>query len=1018
MKNLILLILCGIFTTTAFSQQSLFNYQAVARDDQGRVIGNRDIALRFSIFEDDVQQTLRYVETHSVTTSDLGIFNVIIGDGNIQQGQFSDIQWEVTDFAMNVEMDIDNGTNYTDMGVVRLLSVPYALHAATVSDKDDADADPNNEIQELSRNNNTITLSKNGGSFTDETEDADADPNNEIQTLSVSGSQLTISGGNTVNLPTGGGGGSMDDDPNNEIQDLSSTKNGNTIDLNISLGGNGTTLDISDNDNDATNELQMISSDRLNNVVTLELTNGNQTSFEVQDEDADASNEVQSLMKNGNMITLSLNGGSVVDEVNDADADPANELQELELNGSSLSLSNGNSVDIQNAGYWKYNANDNALEHLTYDHVRVKKLKLNDDIAEIDVSNSSGTAHIIPNGITINNGAGQSSFLQGGSIEMSDGGTAVSLNSEGLDVYNGSLGEGVRVTTEEVAFTDANNGAERAAYRHNEMRMADFATKDSVKVDSRKMEFNSELSCKAIYSKDSVFISNQTIQDASGQAKLKYNSFHMGLENRVINMSAFETKNESFEVPEEKQFFSFTADSLNFLNGDSGSGQKYATSKMNHHSVELKDHFEDNSGCLSSNEMCLLTPYGDAKLTSYGLTLTERISPQDEWNRIALYPGGLQMTNDAKWNNVFLGDHDDKAGILRLDNGTGLGRIASLGANPNGFLPTEGGNLQLYYRDSEEPMVWLDGSYGYGEFCLYNKNQNCEFQLNASNAFHPGAYMSLADSIGEDRVFAYVQTVQSLFGPGYTKGVVKVEGDVLGGLMAAYYEDTLYSSMDNLGIQTEGSIGVNRERRIKDEVLSLFDYSILQYTGEWDEGVLRSRGPEETINVEITTSAADDIGFNADYGAIYVYDDEDIRRAGMEVRQADGLGVVWADVKNFRIDHPEDEDKEIVYASLEGPEAAAYSRGTSTLNEGKVFVAFPEHFRHVANPETMTIQLTPLYANTIGLAVVEKTTEGFWVQERMDGTGSFEFDWQATCVRKGYENFEVIRNKKMISPSK
>jgi hypothetical protein len=55
----------------------------------------------------------------------------------------------------------------------------------------------------------TLTLIRSNGLgditavFTDMVNDADADPNNEIQTLSITGDQLSITGGNTVTLPTG-----------------------------------------------------------------------------------------------------------------------------------------------------------------------------------------------------------------------------------------------------------------------------------------------------------------------------------------------------------------------------------------------------------------------------------------------------------------------------------------------------------------------------------------------------------------------------------------------------------------------------------------------------------------------------------------------------------------------------------------------------------------------------------------------------------------------------------------------
>jgi hypothetical protein len=127
---------------------------------------------------------------------------------------------------------------------------------------------------------------------------------------------------------------------------------------------------------------------------------------------------------------------------------------------------------------------------------------------------------------------------------------------------------------------------------------------------------------------------------------------------------------------------------------------------------------------------------------------------------------------------------------------------------------------------------------------------------------------------------------------------------------------------------------------------------------------------------------------------------------------AAGVGHVEANgVKSFVMDHPTKPDKEIVYASIEGAEAGAYERGTATLKDGEAFIPFSEHFALVVNPKTLTVSLTAQYWDTFGLAVVEKTASGIRVKELKGGTGNFSFDWEVKGVRKGFENFEVIRNK-------
>ncbi|MDP5169060.1 MAG: hypothetical protein NWR72_02355, partial [Bacteroidia bacterium] len=147
----------------------------------------------------------------------------------------------------------------------------------------------------------------------------------------------------------------------------------------------------------------------------------------------------------------------------------------------------------------------------------------------------------------------------------------------------------------------------------------------------------------------------------------------------------------------------------------------------------------------------------------------------------------------------------------------------------------------------------------------------------------------------------------------------------------------------------------------------------------------------------------------ANNGYVNVYDNTNTLKAGFRITA--GLGEVFGDAKNFRMTHPTDETKEIWYASLEGPEAAAYVRGTAHLVNGHCVVNFPEHFQLVASPQSMTVMLTPLSGESKGLAVIRKTAEGFEVTELSSGDGNYEFDWEVKCIRQGFEDYQVIREK-------
>ena len=57
----------------------------------------------------------------------------------------------------------------------------------------------------------------------------------------------------------------------------------------------------------------------------------------------------------------------------------------------------------------------------------------------------------------------------------------------------------------------------------------------------------------------------------------------------------------------------------------------------------------------------------------------------------------------------------------------------------------------------------------------------------------------------------------------------------------------------------------------------------------------------------------------------------------------------------------------------------------------------------------MTITVTPLSAESLGLAVVEKRPDGFVVRELFEGMGTYSFDYIVMSVKRGMEDWEVRR---------
>lgn len=167
-------------------------------------------------------------------------------------------------------------------------------------------------------------------------------------------------------------------------------------------------------------------------------------------------------------------------------------------------------------------------------------------------------------------------------------------------------------------------------------------------------------------------------------------------------------------------------------------------------------------------------------------------------------------------------------------------------------------------------------------------------------------------------------------------------------------------------------------------------------------GFLHVYGPNGNLNVGLwNLNGFDNNGF------IDVFDSLGQNQAGMYVDAA-GNGIVFGDVKSFRMANPLEPGTELWYSSLEGPEAAAYVRGTEELVNGSAVVYFPDHFVTVASPEGMTVQIVPLSADSRGLAVVEKHADHIVVQELQNGTGNYSFDFTIMAVRKGFENYQVV----------
>jgi len=110
------------------------NYQAVAYDNNGFELSNKEVGVRISIIEGSAFGTPQLVEEHDVVTTEQGLFSLIIGQGALLGGEAAsllDIPWGSNTYFLKIELDTENNGSYMDFGTQQFMSVPYALYAET-----------------------------------------------------------------------------------------------------------------------------------------------------------------------------------------------------------------------------------------------------------------------------------------------------------------------------------------------------------------------------------------------------------------------------------------------------------------------------------------------------------------------------------------------------------------------------------------------------------------------------------------------------------------------------------------------------------------------------------------------------------------------------------------------------------------------------------------------------------------------------------------------------------------------
>lgn len=130
--------------------------------------------------------------------------------------------------------------------------------------------------------------------------------------------------------------------------------------------------------------------------------------------------------------------------------------------------------------------------------------------------------------------------------------------------------------------------------------------------------------------------------------------------------------------------------------------------------------------------------------------------------------------------------------------------------------------------------------------------------------------------------------------------------------------------------------------------------------------------------------------------------------------------VEVTNVKNFVINHPQDDKRHLIHACLEGPEAAVFYRGQGQLENGWVEVRLPDYFEALCAEEGRSVQLTSIADDPEDewcpvLHATYPKNGRFFVGL---GSGVVAMDqrfwWQVTAVRKDVDALLVEPLKKDV----
>jgi len=775
------------------------------------------------------------------------------------------------------------------------------------------------------------------------------------QQLVLSGTKLSITGGNEVDLAS------------------LSTSGGTSYTAGNGIGINGTTI-INTGDLSSTNEL--IQTVTLNGTILTINETGNIRTV-----------DLAGLRSGGPSYTagngIGINGTIIT---NTGDLSNSNELQTLSFNSTNnqLSISGGNSITLPSGGASYTAGNGIGINGTTITNTGdlsstnelIQTVTLNGTILTINETGnirtvdlaglrSGGASYTAGNGIGING----TTIINTGDLSNSNELQTLSFNSTNNQLSI-SGGNSITLPSGGVSYTAGNGIGINGTTIIN---TGDLSNSNELQT----LSFNSTNNQLSISGGNSITLPSGGVSYTGGNG--------IGINGTTItNTGDLSSVNELIQTVTLNGTILTINETGNIRTVDLAGLRSGGTSYTGGNGIGINGTTITNTGDLSnSNELIQTLTLNGTILTinETGNIRTVDLAGLRSGGVSYTAGNGIQITNDNKIINI--GDPNSFNELL-----TGYGVSGD-------SLILRQGDHTLVIRRSDITQgnitgggngnsIWnLDGTIAYYNDAIELRRNGRSF-LDASYINQAGGSLSLKDASGNNRIEMYVS-------PNGGNGHIETYGE----------NGSTNVQICNCSDPDRGYIGVYDDES---------DVSAEMYSDGSDAGIIYTAGRNNSVNTSL--SYLD--GFPSN-GFISVYDENGDSRAGLFVDEY-GKGVFFKDQNSFKMDHPKQKDKDIWYTSIEGPEAAAYERGTAELVEGEAFIPYSETFGMVINPNTVTIQLTPLSAESFGLAIVEKTETGFKVKELMKGKGNYPFDWEVKGVRKGYENYEVVRDKSYAKP--